>query len=387
MKHHKIILHLDLSESFSRNLIRGLNKYSEVFGPWSFCKMPASFSEAKGIDELLNFSKEWGAQGIIGQFENETDVQAIIDQGLFIIAVDLKEAFNNITNISGDYYESGKMAAEYFLSKGFKNFAFYGTPNVVWSRERERGFRDSLDKNGHTLLSFSPKIIDNHFWYYTPSPLQKWLQSLPKPVAIFACDDNRAEHIVQAAKIAKLHVPEEIGVLGVDNDEVICLYSNPSISSIQQDEEGGGFKAAALMDKMIRQKKTIKEDIILKPLRIITRRSTEFTAITDQYVINTLIYIRENLEKAITVNDLPQVIGLSRRALEKRFLKITGRSIYKEIQRQRVEKVVNLLMETSLSINEIAHISGFSDSKNLARCFYSFHKMTPLKYRKKYQVI
>lgn len=382
----KIILLIDLSESFGRNLIRGISRYSDIYGPWSFCKMPPFYRETYGIEGILDFANEWGAHGIIGQFHQSEEISKLIDSGLFILAVDFREQFNQISNISGDYAKSGELAAEYFLSKGHKHFAFYGTHDTVWSREREKGYRDYLKAHGFDISTYAPNAVRSHnFWYYTPSPLQDWLLSLPKPIAIFACDDNRAEHLLESCKLAALNIPEEVAILGTDNDEIICQYANPPLSSIQQEEENGGYRAAALMARMIREKRIIKEDIILKPLRIITRRSTETLAIVDPYVKKSLLYIRENLDKPLHVSDLVKIVPLSRRGLEKRFSKVMGRSMYKEIQRLRMEKVISLLLDTELSVYEISMICGFPDSKNLSRQFSSLYKMTPIQFRKRNQ--
>lgn len=382
----KIILLIDLSESFGRNLIRGISRYSDIYGPWSFCKMPPFYRETYGIDGILKFAKEWGAHGIIGQFHQSEEISKLIDADLFILAVDFREQFNQISNISGDYINSGELAAEYFLLKGHKYFAFYGTHDTVWSREREKGYRDYLKAHGFDSSTYAPNAVRSHnFWYYTPSPLQDWLLSLPKPIAIFTCDDNSAEHLLESCKLASLHVPEEVAILGTDNDEIICQYSNPPLSSIQQEEENGGYRAAELMARMIREKRIIKEDIILKPLRIITRRSTETLAIEDHYVKKSLIYISENLDKPIHVSDLVKIVPLSRRGLEKRFSSVLGRSIHKEIQRLRMEKVVALLLDTELTITEISVICGFPDSKNLSRLFSSIYQLTPVQFRKRHQ--
>jgi LacI family transcriptional regulator len=348
--------------------------------------MPPLFRESYGFEGILSFAKKWGAHGIIGQFHNSDEINTLIDAGIFLIAVDFREKFDQITNISGDYLHQGTVAADYFISKGFSSFAFYGTKDTVWSREREKGFKAHLNSHGFTYRSFSPDSVEGHnFWFYSASPLQDWLLSLQKPTAIFSCDDNHSEHLLQAAKLSNSHIPEDFAILGVDDDEVICNFSTPQLSNIQQDEENGGFIAAELMDRMITRCQNIKEDITLSTVRIQTRQSTETLALKDQQVKNVLIYIADHLDQPIHVNHLLKEAGLSRRALEKRFKKIVGRTIYQEIQRQKMKKVVNLLIDSNLSMNEISVLCGYEDNKNLSRIFNSFHHMTPLQYRKKYK--
>ncbi len=384
----RVILMIDTTESYGRNLIRGISRYSDVFGPWSLCKMPLSFKEKNGIKGLIEFARNWGAHGIIGRFYTQKEVRQLVEAGLYLIAIDYKELFNEISNISGDYQLSGRMAAEYFLSKGYKNFGYYGTMDTVWSREREVGFNSVLNKKGFKVERYAPKAFStDNFWYYNLNPLIEWLEDIKKPAALFTCDDNRAEHILEAAKIAKISVPEELAILGVDNDEVICRYTNPTLSSIQQNEEIGGYQAAQLMDEMIRSNTLIKQDIVLESVQIITRQSSDISAISDEHVKAALAYIQDHLGNNITVGDLLPVAGLSRRALEKRFMNVLGRSVYKEVQRQRMERVITLLLESDLSINEISMKCGYTDSKNLSRLFSSLHHVTPLQYRKKHQFI
>ncbi|MDX1630203.1 MAG: DNA-binding transcriptional regulator, partial [Fulvivirga sp.] len=359
MKPIRIILLINLTESFGRNVIRGIKRYSDIFGPWSFCKIPPIYDKYSQ-DEIIAFAEKWQAHGIIGQFNTDHEVNRFLDKGLHVIAVDFKQQFTEVSNISGDYIKSGELAANYFLSKGYKHFAFYGNNNAVWSRQREKGFKETLKQRGHAIATYFSKQNKNHkFWYYTPSPLQDWLLSLPKPTAIFACDDNRAEHVLEAAKLAKLHVPEELAVLGVDNDEIICHYTIPPLSSIVQDEENGGFRAAELMHRMVNENQIIKEDIILNPIQIISRRSTESMAIDDPHIKKILIFISENLDKPLNVTDLVELVPLSRRGLEKKFLKEIGHSLYSEIQYQRMEKVITLLLDSNLSINEISMVCGY----------------------------
>ncbi|MCB0662522.1 MAG: DNA-binding transcriptional regulator [Saprospiraceae bacterium] len=381
----KIIFLLDLSESFSRNLIQGISRYADIYGPWSFCKMTPSYRDQYGIEGIIEFAREWKADCLVGQFQDENEVKQLIEAGLKLIAVDYIEPFDTIANISGNYRKSGEMAADYFLSRGFKNFAFYGMPNTVWSRERENAFRKKIQAVGLSVNSYSPDASKNRqFWFYTASTLKDWLLSLPKPVAIFTCDDNRAEHLMEAAKMAKIHIPEEMALLSVDNDELICKTSTPSLSSIQQDEINGGFLAAELMEKMIQEHRIIKQDILLEPLQIITRHSSDVFALDDPYIKKALIYIKEHLDTPLNVTEICRQIPLSRRALEIRFKNQLNRSIYEEVKRQRMEKFVFLLLNSDLPINDMATLCGFPDSKNLARVFASQFAMSPSVYRKRF---
>ena len=263
---YKIILLIDFAEEYSKSLLKGISKYSKEHGPWIFCRMPLFQRETIGLDGILEWALEWEADGIIGQLYNDPKISKIVEAGIPVIAQDFKERFKEIPNITGDHYEAGKMGAEYFLRKGFKNFAFYGFKDIVWSRERADGFEDRVKKAGHQVHYFEHIMArTSELWYYKPSPLSQWLKSLPKPIALMTCDDNQGQHITEACRQSNIRIPEHVAVLGVDNDEMICEFSDPPLSSIGQDAEKGGYDAAKLLHHMIEHGTADYYDIIVKP--------------------------------------------------------------------------------------------------------------------------
>lgn len=384
---HKIILLIDFSEEYSKNLLRGISRYSREHGPWVFCQMPTFYRETIGIKGILKWAKEWGANGIFGQFYNEQGIEKFIQAGIPVIAQDFKERFTQIPNITGAYFDTGKLGAEYFLKKGFKNFAFYGFRDIVWSRERSEGFESVLKKKGHSVQYFEhKKSRSSELWYYKPSSLSQWLKALPKPVALMACDDNQGQHITEACKHAGIRIPEEVAVLGVDNDEMICNLSDPPLSSISLDAEKGGYEAAMLMDELIRNKDGTFKDIIVESTQVITRRSTDIYATNEPYISSALKFIHQNIDNNLKVGHVLKQIPLSRRTLEKRFQEITGFPVYKYIYNLRIEKFSQRLLETDKTVFEIALETGFSDSKNISRQFKQIKGCTPNEYRRKYLI-
>src|SRR5258706_5972843 len=383
---YKIILLTDFSEEYFKSLLLGITKYAKENGPWVFCRMPTFYRETKGIDGILSWALEWGANGIIGQFYNGSDVGKIVKAGIPVIAQDFIERFTEIPNISGGAYdEAGEMGAEYFLKKGFKNFAFYGFKNIVWSRERAEGFEKTLEAKGYRVHYFEhKKSRSRELWYYKPSTLSKWLKSLPKPVAIMACDDNQGQHITQACRHLGIRIPEEVAVLGVDNDEMICNLSDPPLSSISLDAEKGGYEAAKLLHKMMKNKSKDFYDIQVKPTQVITRHSTDIYATTDIHISSTLKYIHQNINTHLKVEQILKQIPLSRRSLEKRFQQVTGFPVYKYIYNLRIEKFAQKLLETDRTVFEIALDIGLEDGKNISRTFKKIKGCTPHEYRKKY---
>jgi len=378
----RIILLTDFSEEYAKNLLKGIVKYSVEHSPWVLCKMPFSYRVKQGVEGVLEWAKEWRADGIIAQFYNTDDVSIFKRNGIAAIAQDFKERFTEIPNITGAHQIAGRMGADYFIRKGFKNFAFYGYRNIVWSKERCDGFKDELSRHnkGYRFYEYQNEDLFE-LWYYDSEPLIKWIESLPKPIAMMACDDNQAHQISQVCKQCGIKIPEEISLLGVDNDEAICTLSDPPLSSINQAVERGGYEAAILLERMIREPQGEYGDIVVQPTHIVTRQSTDIYSTSDKYISVVLQYIHQHSNNKITITDLTNLVPLSRRLLESRFKEVTGFPIYTYIINLRIEKFTQKLLETNDSIVEIASDMNFIDYKNFSRQFKKIKGCTPSAYR------
>lgn len=379
----RLLFITDFTESFAYALLRGIIRYSnQTDEQWVVCRMPPAYKKTLGLKGVIKWAKKWGADAVIGQFEASDPVELFRRNGIVAFAQDYKTKFSNIPNITGDYIGTGRMAAELYLHKGFRNFAYFGYKNVCWSDERCAGFRQRLEEAGmgdHFYL-YDKQEIDN-LWYYEAAPLEKWLRSLPKPVAVMACDDNQGNALIEACNSAGVKIPSEVSVIGVDNDEVVCTLSNPTLSSISVDIEQGGFETARMTVRMIQDPFYKGSDITLRPIRIVHRVSTSAYATTDKEVLTALQYIRQNLGKKISVEDVLEQVPLSRRILEVRFKKVIGYSIYQYISQQRISRFGELLLETNDSIQEIAYKMGEDDAKAICRRFKELKGCTPSEWR------
>jgi LacI family transcriptional regulator len=382
---YKIILLLDFAEEYSKCLLQGISRYSNENGHWSFCRMPLYYRETLGTKGILNWAKDWRANGIIGQLYNEMETE-LYQSAFPVIAQDFKERFRYLPNITGQYRETGKLGAEYFLKKGYTNFAFYGFNNIVWSRERAEGYESSVNSAGYHVHYFEhKKARSTDIWYYKSKSLSKWLKSLPKPIALMACDDNQGVHITEACKQNKIRVPQEVAVLGVDNDVMLCELSDPPLSSIKLDIERAGYDTARAMDLMISGSVKFYPDIQVSPLKVVTRSSTDIYASRDENITNALDFIHKNIDQNLLVDQIVKEVPMSRRSLEKRFVEVTGLPIYKYILKLRIEKLAQKLVNSELSVFEIALEMGLPDSKNISRQFRQIMDCTPLEYRRKFR--
>ncbi len=382
----RVILLTDFSEEYAKQLLRGIVQYSKEHDPWVLCKMPHSYREQHGLQGVLEWALRWKADAIIAQFQPADDVSLFARHGIIAIAQDFISRFPAIPNITGAHRLAGKMGADYFIRKGFKHFAFYGMKHVVWSEERCEGFREELGRHRLDASFYEYQNVDHgDLWFYESDVLIEWLKRLPTPVGILACDDNQGHHITEACKQCGLRVPEEIAVLGVDNDESVCTLSDPPLSSIVQAVEKGGYDTAALIDRLVRRKKIPPAgDIVVLPTHIVTRRSTDIYATEDKYMRIVLTYIHQHSDRRIAVEELIRLVPLSRRLLEIRFKAVTGMPVYTYALQLRMDKFAQQLVESKASIVEIAAGMGFTDYKNIARQFKQMKGCSPSEYRMKY---
>ncbi len=224
--------------------------------------------------------------------------------------------------------------------------------------------------------------IDN-MWYYDQSELTAWLNGLPKPIAIMACDDNQGNILLQACELCGINVPFDIAIMGVDNDEILCNMSNPSMSTINVDIERGGAATAAMAERMVKDPSYMGEDIVLQPLSVVERVSSSLFATNDKEVLMALRYIHANIDTKISVSDILSCVPISRRLLENRFKKMTGMTIYNYISIQRIERFALLLISSNDSITDIAARLDEYDTKSISRRFKDLKGCTPTEFRKK----
>jgi LacI family transcriptional regulator, galactose operon repressor len=382
----EILLLIEKSREYGRGLLRGIARYSNLHGPWGFYRPPRFYRKKEGAKEIeLPRMNDWAPDGII--MRDLIKIEAIADLDLpIIIAYATNERTFSYPVIMSDCSAMGEIAAEYLHGRGLQQFAYCGFDDMPWSRDRHESFQQKIAEAGFEIHSYKPpKSRIKRLWQNEQKFMADWLKSLPKPIGLMACNDDRGQDVLHACKIAGLDVPDDIAVLGVDNDELICNLSEPPLTSIALNTEKAGYEAAELLDKLMSGKeKMANQTIMVRPTHVVTRRSTEILAIEDREVIRAVRYIRQYAKKAIQVTDVVDVTNLSRRVLEKRFSRVLGRSILKEIRHSRVNQIAKMLVETNQSILQIALSSGFSDANHISRYFQQEKGISPIAYRKQH---
>lgn len=384
----RLLMMTDLSESYATKLLQGIIQYSHEHEPWVVAKIPLSFRDANQLKTVAEIATHWRADAIIGQFRSFEDARIFQERGIIPVAQDYKQVFPGIINITGDYQEAGRMAARYFLERGLRNFAFYGLRSVVWSDGRREGFaREIEEATGLPLRKVDIREIKNFktAWWYNTDKLVHWLRALPKPAGIFCCDDRRAYNILEAcasSRLSGLRIPEDILVLGVDDDETVCSLCLPQLSSVALDVEKAGYQTARLIEEVLRlppgERKEAFRDIVVHPTHIVTRRSTDILAHQNPYVARVLAYIGGNLDRRIRIEDLLELVPMSRRSFETTFSGEMGMSIYQYILHSRVDRMKEL-MDSGVPPQKAAMELGM-EYKALSRNFKRLTGLSPREY-------
>lgn len=383
----RLILLTDFTESYSYKLFAGIQAYAQEHNRWAVCRMPPSYKSQHGLDGVLKWAVAWSADAIIGRFEATDHMETFARAGILVLAQDYKSRLPSLPAITGDYRGTGEMAAEYFVRKGFRSFAFVGYRDTFWSQERFYGFRDGLDKYGllDRLQDFREISVDE-VWDFRQEALIDFLRALPPETALYACDDNEGIRIAELCRAYDIAVPQDIAILGVDDDETLCNLSDPPLSSISLDTVRGGYEAAAQIDSCLSGSGSRLKDILVRPLRICERASTNIFTIPDRFVSKALEYIHANVHRPISVSDVVDQVPLSRRLLEIKFKKSTHQTIQKYIMKLRVDRFATLLVQDDTPIAILCEQQGFSGPKNLARQFRSVMGVSPQEYRRKYRL-
>lgn len=370
---------METSRATGRQMLEGIVQYSRLHGPWVF------YSDPSTGKPYLPAMKGWHADGIIANVESESLANEIKNSGIPAITKVIK--IPGIPHVSTNEPPVVKMAIDYFQNKGIEHFAYFGIRRQYWSNQRHEAFSNRLSKNNilHHSYEMNP-LSRKRSWQDELEKIVIWVKSLPSPIGILVGNDLMGRYLIEACKEAQIRIPDEAIILGVDNDILFCEMCTPPLSSINMSLREAGFQAAAMLAELMNGKKMIDEEILIEPLSVMERSSTNILAFEDQNVVRAIRFIRDNASRPIYVDDVVEASNVSRRVLEKRFKKGLNRSILVEIRRARVEKIKHFLTETTYPISKIAYELGFPGKDHIARYFKLEVGMSPQAFRRKYGI-
>ena len=374
---------IDFSRWYGRRILLGIAKFVREHHEWS-----VQSEEWRWADPVPYWIKNWKGDGIIAWLE--TPELGDMVRNLRVPAVDVRGSSGcGLPLIDTQNEIVSNLAAEHFMQRGFRHFAFCGFVGANYSDNRSHWFRERLSRAGFSCAVYEPPEISRNTQTIElekrgllfQEDLARWLKSLSKPVAIMACNDIRGQQVMNACRRVDLLVPEEVAVIGVDNDELFCELSDPPLTSVALDTLRIGYESAALLEQMMSGEKPPREPILVPPRGIVTRRSTDVLAMDDRQLAAGARYLREHLFDPISVNDIARAAGMSRRVFERRFVAQVGRPPKAEVLRLRIERVKELLADTDWSLAQIADRTGFKHSEYLHTIFTQKTGVTPGKFR------
>jgi LacI family transcriptional regulator len=375
----RVALLFEATNAYARALLIGVGEYILSHGPWS-----VHLADLAPNDRPPPWLEKWDGDGVM--FRGENRRMARVVQRLTMPCVDLTPSrlLRQAPWVKSDDHAIARLAAQHFLERGFEHFAFCGDDRFSWSARRGEHFGRLIrgaNRPCHLYHRAKPPADSDA----EVDEIGHWLFALPKPVAVFACYDNRGQQILEACRRTGLAVPEEVAVLGVDNDEVLCALSPPPLSSVILNPRRTGWEAAALLNLMMKGERLPPEAHLIPPIGIATRQSSDILAVDDPKIAAALRYIREHACKGIQVSDVLRHCPMARRALEMRCKKYLGRTPRQEILRVQLNRVKELLVGTELPLWEIADRTGF-EPEYLSVVFKQQEGVAPSSYRQKYGV-
>ncbi|HEY3391372.1 MAG TPA: XylR family transcriptional regulator [Lacipirellulaceae bacterium] len=383
LRSRRVCLLIDTATSWGVRLIKGIGRHAQEAGNWLI------HVEPWGRYEQFHVPQGWDGDGIIARITRQSLAKEISDSGLPAINLSWYPFHGErIARCTVDPEATGRMAAEYFLSAGFKQFGYCGPlQQLGYSDPLAESFRTELNKQKHSCPMYPTPGGDQRSiaWNAHLASLVDWLKELPRPVAVLAWSAARGRQVTEACHYAGIRVPDDVAVLGGDHDELMSHISSPPLSTIDQPAEQIGYEAARLLEDMMRGKKPRKRPLLFPPTRIIVRHSTDTLSIDDEMVRDALRLIRDRSHNGIRVSDVVRELAVARRALEQRFVRLIGRTPAAEIRRVRIEDAKRLLVESDRSIASISRATGFGHQDLFSRVFRRAVGLTPSQFRRQHQ--
>jgi LacI family transcriptional regulator len=391
-QNRQVILLLDTTIPHQRKIALGVATYSHQHSNWNFHVVQVPIENLPYLTwdplESLPGLRRWRADGMIAYCFNRKVARAVRGLKMPVVGIEAEYGWSDpqwdIPYFCTDNEAIGRLGAQELIERGLKRLAFCGIPPsriTGWSEQRQSAYENYAREAGVPCSVFPGGASSSGSAAKVHKQLSEWLKLLEKPVGLMACYDVRARHVLTACWESGLLVPEDVAVLGVDNDELMCELTSPTLSSIEQGSRTIGFQAAALLDQLMSGRKAESMKYVIPPEGIVTRRSSDALAIKDTDVAAALRFIRQRACEGIQVHDVVRAVAISRSALAARFKAVTGRTIHAEIQRVQIDRARQLVVTTDLPLNQVARQAGFDYLQHLITIFRRHTGLTPGEYR------
>jgi LacI family transcriptional regulator len=375
----RIALLMSQDAGFHRQVLLGIRAYAGHAKRWLFHNAPPSMATLRPL-------AEWNPHGIIAHLDDVKVARAILKLARPVVDTACMLPGLGIPTVDVDHAVVARLAAEHFLARGYRHFGYFGSRLAHYSQVRLAGFRAAVEQAGFEVqachVEYLPRLSERASWKSVNAQVRQWLRGLAKPVAVLADHDVAAHDLADMCQLLGLRVPDEVAILGVDNDELECQLAFPPLSSVAIPAEQIGFEAAKRLDRMLAGHRVTSDVVYLPPLHIVTRHSTSTFAVDEPIVTAALHYIRNHLGEPLKVTKIAAEVVVRRRVLEQKFRSLLGRSVLAEIHRARVERVKELLATSELPMSAVAEQSGFLSPQRMAIVFRKLTDRSPGEYRR-----
>ena len=386
-----VLLGLDTSRAADREMLNGFVKYANLKKSFELIwQQPSYYAIDYSLDKLKSFAKiakSTGASGFFGWFpkDSEKEIQEMTELGIKSVVIPLEKQIPGVHNVTEDSSEIARRVVQHFVECGVKHFAYYGVSHFIWSNWRKQAFAHNVERLGFQphILEI-PKITNRIKRKKVNDKIATWLESLPKPAGLMACNDDLALHLVQICRQNDIDIPQEIAIVGVDNDELLCNLAHSHISSVALTCKYCGYRAAEMIDRLLNRQDTDDIELSLRSTRIIKRQSSNILAIKDSNVVNAVRFIQNHTNDRTQVQQVAEAVYMSTRTLERKFSKNLGTSVSSFIRKNRIERIESMLALTNMSVKEIATELGYKSIPNMSRFFKKETGMTCGSYREQF---
>ncbi|MBL8792659.1 MAG: XylR family transcriptional regulator [Planctomycetia bacterium] len=379
-RQRQVAVLIESSRAYGRGLIEGVMRYSREHGDWSL-----SF-EPRGLEAPPPWLFTWRGDGILARLPRVEMARAVAAKGLPVVDLYSSARPSGLPMVGGDNPLIAQLALDHFWERGLRYFAYCGLPpeeNRYIAQRGEAFARLTQAAGGScTLFDAETSALAVPDWEREQERIAAWLRGLPKPVGVLACFDERGFQVINACGQAGLRVPEEVAVLAVGNDTLLCEMATPPLSSIDLDAHGTGYEAAALLDRLMDGARPPRRPICIAPRGVVARHSTDVLAVEDADVAAALRFIRERAADGLRVEDVLRHVAVSSSVLERKFRRFLGRTPKAELLRVQMARARELLAETDLPLKELAQRCGFAGEKYFSDAFCRVTGVRPGVYRR-----
>lgn len=375
-KLRQVMLVIETSKVYGRGLLDGIGRYAMTHGRWSLSV------EERGIDERPSrLLRAWNGDGIIFRSTSRAMVQAVGRKGVPAIDTNSAVVGHGFPLVYADEDRIAQLAATHFLERRFQHLGFCSVTDQRWVQWRREAFLREMARIGLRAHVGPGDRSARLSWAQHHRRLISWVQQLPKPIGVLAANDVCGMRLIAACRAAGIRIPEQVAVLGVDNDEVLCRLTSPPLSSIDPDSPTIGYRAASLLDTLMRGGKAPAEPIWIPARGVVVRQSSDTLAVEDQDLAHALSFIRERACQGIDVLDVVRAVGISRATLERKFAHAMQTTPRQAILRVQIEQVKRMLTQTDYSLEQIARWTGYKTQSHLSVAFKRETTLTPGRFR------